>query len=79
MTMECYSKIQQEVVSYCGKTGTGLLVTVREGRTAEEEFFLGEPIDEKAPYTLRSVLTARKAARKRSVTELLFCMLRAGK
>lgn len=58
----------------------GILVAVPDGRTLEEEFDSPTSLDaEVDDWKLETVMNCRKGPRKRSMTELLFCMLRSGK
>lgn len=58
----------------------GILVAVPIGRTIEEEAILPTPIDkEGVEWELKTAMKCRSGPRKRSMAELLFCMLRSGK
>ena len=59
----------------------GILVAVPVGRTIEEELENPTPLDDVKvhEWKLETVMNCRKGPRKRSMTELLFCMLRSGK
>lgn len=80
-TMRCYKEIVNEI-----PFGIGVIVARPFRRTWREEFDSPTPIPE--PYTpnepadlwdLDIIKPAREGDRKRSTTELLFCMLRAGR
>ena len=58
----------------------GILVAVPDGRTLTDEFENPTPLDaDVIRWTLKAVIPSMRAYRKRSMTELLFCMLRSGK
>lgn len=89
-TMECYKDILPDFRS--GKFARhmreqfpesssyfGVMVAIPDWAEATDEFENPTPIDSDAErWKLAVVLPARQGPRKRSMTELLFCMLRSG-
>lgn len=59
----------------------GILIAVPNGRTMESEFNSPTPLGSKTDngWKLSTMVRCRQGLRKRSMTELLFCMLRSGK
>ena len=55
----------------------GIMVAVPEGRKPEDEFATPTPLETNCRWTYRKILPCRQGPRRRSITELLFCMLRA--
>lgn len=55
----------------------GIMVAVPEGRKPENEFANPTPLETNCRWTYRKILPCRQGPRRRSTTELLFCMLRA--
>lgn len=70
-------------VSSCNPPGSchfGIMVAVPNGRIETDEFDSPTPIDKPGVvWQLCVVRPCREGSRKRSMTELLFCMLRAGR
>ena len=57
----------------------GVMVAVPSNRDPVKEFSDPTPLnDPKTTWELRIIIPCRKSNRKRSMTELLFCMVRAG-
>ena len=56
----------------------GIIVAIPEYAEFEDEFEDPTALDMKSNWKLTSVLPCRQGPRKRSITELLFCMLRSG-
>ena len=78
MTMETYKAILPELPKKgCGSIG--VMVAVPQDRKAEDEFLCPTPITDMLRWKLEIVIPARMKQRTRSMTELLFCMLRSGK
>lgn len=90
-TMECYKsiledyrgkKIDQYLAEHYPESSNyyGILVAVPSERSAADEFENPTPLGGNATdWKLESVINCRSGPRKRSMTELLFCMLRSGK
>lgn len=58
----------------------GILVAIPDGRELTDEFENPTPLDASVNrWKLKAVIPSIRAYRKRSMTELLFCMLRSGK
>ena len=90
-TMECYKSILDDYRD--GTLGRfiedeypevsnhfGILVAIPDGRKLSDEFNNPTPLDSNADrWKLRTVMPSHPAYRKRSMTELLFYMLRSGK
>ena len=75
MPMELYKKVVQDI-----EGSVGVICPVPEERDVKEEFHSPTALDtEGVKWRMRVVLPCLTGARKRSMVELLFCMLRAGK
>lgn len=75
MPMELYKKVVQDI-----EGSVGVICPVPEERDVREEFQSPTALDtEGVKWRMRVVLPCLTGARKRSMVELLFCMLRAGK
>ena len=75
MPMELYKKVVQDI-----EGSVGVICPVPEERDAKEEFHSPTALDtEGVKWRMCVVLPCLTGARKRSMVELLFCMLRAGK
>ena len=78
-TMECYKDIVNDV-----PWNIGIIVAIPQGRDSVEEFNNPTPIpinwndDVSSCWELKVIKNAFETNRKRSLTEILFCMLRAG-
>lgn len=57
----------------------GVIVTVPAHRTAAEEFESPTALDADCSWNTEVILPCRRGPRKRSITEMLFCMLRSGR
>ena len=88
-TMECYKKLIPDLnggkftnhMLQCNPDSShhyGILVAVPYFRELEEEFENPTPIDADQRWRLKSVRKCITGPRKKSMTELLFCMLRSG-
>ena len=79
-TMQCYKDIVNELPHY-----VGVMVAVPSDRKTIDEFDNPTPIPEQwnddipMQWEFRIILKAKLKNRNRSITELLFCMLRSGK
>ena len=89
-TMECYKDILPDFRSgkfanYMSEkhpdssTYYGIMVAIPFWREATEEFNDPTPLSEDRNWKLKIVLPCRQGIRKKSMTELLFCMLRSGR
>ena len=75
MPAEVYKKILQERPS-----GIGVICPIPLGKGLTDEFENPTPFDaEGVQWKMRVVVPCLQGTRKRSMVELLFCMLRAGK
>lgn len=75
MPMELYKKVVQDI-----EGSVGVICPVPEERDVKDEFHSPTALDtEGVKWRMRVVLPCLAGARKRSMVELLFCMLRAGK
>lgn len=88
-TMECWKSITSdyregkldEHIRKCNPESSehyGIMVAVPYGRELTNEFEHPTPLDEKRSWTIEIVIPCRQGQRKKSMTELLFCMLRSG-
>lgn len=74
MPMSLYKELAVDIDSY-----VGVMCPVPANRDMTEEFDSPTALNEKGiAWELKVIKPAHKAYRKRSMTELLFCMLRAG-
>lgn len=77
MTMETYKAVLPDLPKKgCGSIG--VMVAVPQHRTAVEEFECPTAITDMYRWKLEIVYPCRMKQRDRSMTELLFCMLRSG-
>ena len=88
-TMECYKNILQDINSgklanhikscFTGNSATfGIMVAVPYMSEIIDEFDDPTPLDLNLAWELKIIIPCRPALRKKSITELLFCMLRSG-
>lgn len=89
-TMECYKDILLDLrgskfhkhLQECFPESSnyfGIMVAIPEWRKATEEFENPTPLDDNTQnWKLAVILPCRPGPRRRSMTELLFCMLRSG-
>ena len=89
-TMECYKDILPDLrgnkfhkhLQECFPESSnyfGIMVAIPEWRKATEEFEDPTPLDSNTKnWKLAVILPCRPGPRRRSMTELLFCMLRSG-
>ncbi len=88
-TMETYKKLIPDIRS--GKLDNhikeanpesslfyGVMVAVPESRSLEEEFFSPTSLDVDVKWEFKKIVPCNGGSRRRSITELLFCMLRSG-
>lgn len=89
-TMECYKDIMADLrdgtfVKYLkehypeSSTYFGVMVAIPSNKKLEEEFENVTPLDAAAEWKLATPIACTIGPRKRSMTELLFCMLRSGR
>lgn len=57
----------------------GIMVAVPQWTETADEFESPTPLDEAESWKLAVVMNCREGPRMRSMTELLFCMLRSGR
>lgn len=77
MTMETYKAVLPELPKKgCGSIG--VMVAVPQHSSAVEEYSCPTPITDMISWKLEIVIPCRPKQRDRSITELLFCMLRSG-
>lgn len=80
-TMECYKQLLASPESLPGgarpKADFGYMVLIPDGREEYEEFEAPSPVTADRSYHLSVLLPCRSGRRSRSLSELLFCMLRA--
>lgn len=72
MPMELYKELATEI------NGIGVMCPIPVFGNKEDEFESPTPLDADVLWELKVIKPAQKMYRKRSMTELLFCMLRAG-
>lgn len=77
MTMQTYKDILSDLnkIPYY----VGIFVACPYFKDIKDEFDNPTPINEKCQWTLKAISSALPQSRKRSMIELLFCMLRSGK
>lgn len=76
MTMQTYKEIIKELDSL--PYAVGIMVAVPYGHSEITEFEKPTPITEECQWTLKIIKSSGNQSRKRSMVELLFCMLRSG-
>ena len=87
--MECYKAIQPDMRSgklwnhikeCCPEASShfGIIVPVPMFSMPEDEYVNPTNLDSDASWELKVILPCNQGSRKRSMTELLFCMLRSG-
>ena len=77
MTMDTYKAVLPDLPKKgCGSIG--IMVAVPQNRSAEDEFDCPTPITDMLRWKLEIVVPCRMKQRERSMTELLFCMIRSG-
>lgn len=73
MPMELYKEVATEIYG-----GIGVMCPVPIMGDRREEFENPTPLDSDVRWELKVIRPAQRMNRKRSMTELLFCMLRSG-
>jgi len=74
MPMQVYKEVIHDIPH-----GVGVLVPVPEYVDTYDEFETPTKLSSDIKWRLKTILPAHPQLRKRSMTELLFCMLRSGK
>lgn len=88
-TMECYKSIQPDMRSgklwehikeCCPEASShfGVIVPVPWMSKPEDEYEKPTPLDKDVTWEMKVIYPCNQGGRKRSTTELLFCMLRSG-
>lgn len=88
-TMECYKSIQEEIrngkldehINKCSPNSSynyGIMVAIPKWSEAGDEYMNPTPLDLEQRWQLIVVLPCRQGQRKKSITEMLFYMLRSG-
>lgn len=88
-TMECYKSIQPDMrdgklwehIRECNPDSSahyGIIVPVPVFTTIEEEYANPTSLDSDVRWETKVIVPCNQGGRRRSTTELLFCMLRAG-
>lgn len=88
-TMECYKSILPDInngnlrkhIKECCPAWNGhvgIIVPIPLGSTKEEEFENPTPLTADVKWEMKVILPCNVGGRRRSTTELLFCMLRSG-
>ena len=89
-TMQCYKDIQPDVrsgklwkhIQECNPESLGqygIMVPVPYGRELTDEYENSTELTADKEWELKEIMPCHQKGRKRSTTELLFCMLRSGK
>lgn len=74
MPMALYKEIANEI-----ENNVGVICPIPVGKELYDEFEKPTPLDADICWNMKIVKTVHPQARSRSMTELLFCMLRSGK
>ena len=88
-TMECYKSIMEEFrngkldehIEKCSPNSShyyGIMVAIPKWSKAEDEFVNTTPLDPEKEWQLAVVIPCRMGQRKKSITEMLFYMIRSG-
>lgn len=88
-TMDCYKSIQEDMrngkldrhIQECSPNSSrhyGIMVAVPKYRDPTDEYENPTPLDANTSWQIAVILPCRQGERKRSMTELLFYMLRSG-
>lgn len=88
-TMDCYKKIQEDLrngklakhIRECSPNSSlyyGIIVAIPEYRDPADEYENPTPLDTNTGWKLEIIIPCRQGERKRSITEMLFYMLRSG-
>lgn len=89
-TMECWKNIQADMrngeldahITKCSPSSShyyGIMVAIPLLSEAEDEYMNPTPLEQDCQWKLVVVLPCRMGPRKRSITEMLFYMVRSGK
>lgn len=89
-TMECWKSIQEDVrsgkldvhIEKCCPNSShyyGIMVAIPLWSKVEDEYINPTPLEQTERWKLVVILPCRQGPRKRSITEMLFYMLRSGK
>ena len=89
-TMQCYKDIQPDMhsgklwkhIQECNQESLGqygIMVPVPYGKELTDEYENPTELTADGKWELKVIMPCRQKGRKRSTTELLFCMLRSGK
>lgn len=74
MPMELYKEVVNEI-----PYNVGVICPVPVGKSPADEYEAVTPLNEERKWEMRVIKPAHPTGRKKSMTELLFCMLRSGK
>ena len=74
MSMQTYKDVMHEI-----PVNVGVLVPIPVDRDEYSEFEEPTPLSDDVDWNLKTIKPAYSANRKKSMCELLFCMLRAGR
>lgn len=88
-TMDCYKNIQEDLrsgklakhIRECNPNSSlyyGIIIAIPEYRDPADEYENPTPLDTDTGWKLEIILPCRQGERKRSITEMLFYMLRSG-
>lgn len=88
-TMDCYKNIQEDLrngklakhIRECSPNSSlyyGIMVAIPEYRDPADEYENPTPLDTNTGWKLEIIIPCRQGERKRSITEMLFYMLRSG-
>lgn len=88
-TMDCYKNIQEDLrngklakhIRECSPNSSlyyGIMIAIPEYRDPADEYENPTPLDTDTGWKLEIILPCRQGERKRSITEMLFYMLRSG-
>ena len=89
-TMECYKSIQEDIrsgkldahIKECCPNSShyyGIMVAIPQYTEEVDEYESPTPLDRENEWKLITILPCRQGPRKRSITEMLFYMLRSGR
>ena len=83
-TMETYKKLQPDMREgklweHIRNTNPESMVAVPEGKEDYEEYQNPTALDADCEWKLRKIMPCNPGPRKRSIAEMLFCMIRSGK
>lgn len=89
-TMECYKSIQEDIrsgklnahIEECCPNSShyyGIMVAIPQYAEEVDEYESPTPLEQENEWKLITILPCRQGQRKRSITEMLFYMLRSGR